>query len=109
MEKSIAQTLGLSELGMLAVLAVLAIALAVITYIVSSARNKRAAAQAAPGQAAQPETQVPPITPAPGGPILAQCKLVNCDEQTAALIIAIVADTLGDDFNGKQVTSIRPL
>ncbi len=108
MEKSIAQTLGLSELGMLVVLAVLAIGLAVITYIVSSARGKRAA-QATPGQAAQPETRAAPVPPDPGGPIIAQCKLVNCDEQTAALIIAIVTDTLGDDFNGKQVTSIRQL
>ena len=101
MDRSIAETLGLSEVGVLAALAVVAVILALITRFVTARRSR---------QAAQAQTaSAPPEPAAPAAPIVARCTLVNCDETTAALIIAIVADSMGDEFSGKQVTSIRQL
>ena len=108
MGRSIAETFGLNELGMVIVLVVIAVLLAVITHFVS-ARRARPAAQAPEEQPQAAPAPEEPAAPVPEGPVTVQCKLTNCDEPTAALIIAIVADSLGDDFKGMQVTSIKQL
>ena len=107
MDRSIAETLGLSEVGVILVLVVIAIVLAVITRLVTASRAKKAAQAAC----AQPDDEKAGsvIPPSPSAPISAQCKLTNCDDATAAMIIAIVADSLGEEFNGMQVTSIKQI
>ena len=108
MDRSIAETLGLSEVGVILVLVVIAIALAVITRVVTAKRKQ--AEQAHSARPAQPVPEPAPAQPAASGaPSVAQCRLTNCDDATAALIIAIVADSLGEEFNGMQVTSIKQI
>ena len=48
MDRSIAETLGLSEVGVILVLVVIAIVLAVITRLVTASRAKKAAVRGSP-------------------------------------------------------------
>ncbi len=118
-DQTIAETLNLSELGMVVLLALTVAVLALLAQLLSTRRQKRTAPPApqpestptprAAPTATAPESIPTPAPVAPLGPVCVQCKLIRCDDQTAAIIIAIVADTLGDAFIGKQVTSIRQL
>ena len=85
--------------GIVMVVAVLAV-LAVIIAVLSRITN-RATAQP---QAATPAPQPIPVTQSRG-----ECDLVAVDEKIAAMIMAIVADQMGEPLNTLRFRSIRPI
>ena len=97
------EALGISALGLVIVFAALAALMAVITVMAKLMNRPEKAVAAPAAEAAAPQPAVP------AGPIVAQCRLTDCDEKSAAMIIAIVADMLGDEFEGQQVVSIRQI
>ena len=65
----------------------------------------RTPAPAVPADAAAPETPAAPAEKAPGA--AGELKLYNTDPRDAAMIMAIVADTLGKPLNELRFISIR--
>ena len=63
-------------------------------------------APAAPAQAAPAKPQGKPI---PKTQSRGQCDLTTVDDKTAAMLMAIVADQMGEPLNTLRFTSIRPI
>lgn len=82
--------------------------LMLVMIIMSKALNrKKAAADDAAENAVRTETAAPPqpVQPAPGS--AGELKLYDTDPKDAAMIMAIVADTLGRPVNELRFISIR--
>jgi len=101
--------LGYSVLGMAIVFAVLVILMFVIKLVEQFTARKQAEAEPTPVSAvpvAAPTISGPaPAKPAPGS--AGQLKLYNVEERDAAMIMAIVADSLGKPINELRFISIR--
>ena len=69
------------------------------------AQNKKAAAKAAAESA--PAVQSAPVTAAPAPGTAGELKLYDTDPRDAALVMAIVADTLGKPLNELRFISIK--
>lgn len=101
---------GYSVLGMLIVFAVLAVLMLLVQLMakLQSGRDDAAApdAQTAAVPSAAPAAAEPvPAPPAPG--TAGTLKLYNVSERDAAMIMAIVADSLGKPLNELRFISIR--
>ena len=98
-----------------AVLAVLAVIIAVLSRITNRATAQPQAATPAPQPAVAPAEAVPAPAPKPQGkpiPVTqsrGKCDLVAGDDKTAAMIMAIVADQMGEPLNTLRFRSIRPI
>ncbi len=90
-----------SLLGMAIVFFVLAALIGVIKLLsMLLRRNKKDA-----GATAAPVAEIPRKVPAPGS--LGELKLHNVDDQTAAMLMAIVADEMKTPLNQLRFLSIR--
>ena len=98
-----------------AVLAVLAVIIAVLSRITNRATAQPQAATPVPQPAVAPAEAVPAPAPKPQGkpiPVTqsrGECDLVAVDDKTAAMIMAIVADQMGEPLNTLRFRSIRPI
>ena len=106
----LSSALGYSVLGLTIVFAVLVVLMLVIKIMERFAGEKQEAAPASPeaapvAPAAAPAAQAPAAKPAPG--TAGQLKLYNVDERDAAIVMAIVADSLGKPLNELRFISIR--
>ena len=104
----LSSALGYSVLGMAIVFAVLVVLMLVIKIMERFSGEKQEAAPAAPvttPAAPAAAAPVPAATPAPG--TAGQLKLYNVDERDAAMVMAIVADSLGKPLNELRFISIR--
>jgi sodium pump decarboxylase gamma subunit len=99
---SIGQSLLYSVIGLAVVFLMLAI-LMVIIKIMAAIMNKLTKKPAPAAAAVQPET--PKAPPAPG--TAGELKLIGVSERDAAMIMAIVADTMGKPINELRFKSIR--
>lgn len=103
---SLGASLGYSILGMSIVFVVLIMLMLVIKIMEKFTAKTNAedapAAAAAPVREAAPAA---PVQPAPG--TAGELKLYNVDERDAAMIMAIVADSLGKPLNELRFISIR--
>ena len=83
------------------------VVLAMASYFINKAKKEAASVKAAPA----PETPAPEAAPAkniPAAPGSAgELKLYDTDPRDAAMIMAIVADTLGKPLNELRFKSIR--
>ena len=107
---SLPAAIGYSILGMAIVFAVLVVLMLVIKIMERFSGEKKepapespAAAPASP--AAAPAAPAPAAKPAPG--TAGQLKLYHVDERDAAMVMAIVADSLGKPLNELRFKSIR--
>ena len=100
---SIIAGLGYSVLGMAIVFAVLIMLIGVVKLLELATKPKEEAA--APAAAAAPVAAPAPAKPAPG--TAGELKLYNVEERDAAMVMAIVADTLGKPLNELRFISIR--
>lgn len=115
-EMTVGESLLTAVLGVAVVMAVLALLAGIIT-VMSKAVSKVAGEEAAP--AAKPAPVPAPAAPAApakpqGKPIPAtqsrgQCDLTTVDDKTAAMLMAIVADQMGEPLNTLRFISIRPI
>lgn len=118
-EMSVGEALAVAGLGIvvvMAVLALLACIIMVMSRIITRVTKEPAApAQApaapapAPVQAAAPQAAKPQGKPIPATQSRGECDLVAVDDKTAAMIMAIVADQLGEPLNTLRFKSIRPI
>lgn len=94
-------------LGMLVVFFALVLLMVIIKILikVTDSRSKKAAEAAPAVQAAEEPVPVKENGPAPGS--AGQIKLYTTDPKDAAMIMAIVADTLGKPLNELRFISIR--
>jgi sodium pump decarboxylase gamma subunit len=99
---SIGQSLLYSVIGLAVVFLMLAI-LMVIIKIMAGVMNKLTKKPAPAAVAVQAET--PKAPPAPG--TAGELKLIGVSERDAAMIMAIVADTMGKPINELRFKSIR--
>ena len=106
--------IAVSLIGITTVIAILAV-IALLIILVSKAiraienaankKNKKAVAEAAqPAEAAVP---APAGVPMPAGMNQGELELVNTDEKTAAVIMAIVSDKSGIPLNRLSFKSIK--
>lgn len=116
-QMNIGEALVTAGLGIVVVMVVLAL-LACIIMIMSRIINRVSASPAgAPEQPATAPAAAPAPAPAPkpqGTPIPAtqsrgDCDLIAVDDRTAAMIMAIVADQMGEPLNTLRFRSIRPI
>lgn len=114
-EMTVSESLVTAVLGIAVVMAVLALLAGIITVmskVVSrmakeeQAPAPKAAAVPAPVQAAPAKPQGKPI---PETQSRGQCDLTTVDDKTAAMLMAIVADQMGEPLNTLRFTSIRPI
>ena len=83
------------------------VVLAMTSYFINKAKNEAAAVKAAPAPAA-PAPEAAPVKDLPKAPGTAgELKLYDTDPRDAAMIMAIVADTLGKPLNELRFKSIR--
>ncbi len=103
---SVGNAAGYALLGYLVVFFGLVLLMCVI-FIMGKIMHKEkpAAAPAAAAPAAAPATPAPKAEPAPGS--AGDFKLYNTDPRDAAMVMAIVADTLGKPLNELRFISIR--
>ena len=107
-------TAGLGIVVVMVVLAILAGIIMVMSRIIDRVTRAQAAAPAAK-PAPAPVEKIPAPAPTPQGrPIPAtqsrgECDLVAVDDKTAAMIMAIVADQMGEPLNTLRFRSIRPI
>lgn len=117
-EISVGEALAVAGLGIVVVMVVLALLAGIIMIMsrIITRMTKEPAAQApvapaapapAPVQAAAPQAAKPQGKPIPATQSRGECDLVAVDEQTAAMIMAIVADQLGEPLNTLRFQSIR--
>ena len=114
-EMTVGESLVTAVLGIAVVMAVLALLAGIITVmskVVSRMAQEEQApapaekpAPAAPAQAAPAKPQGKPI---PQTQSRGQCDLTTVDDKTAAMLMAIVADQMGEPLNTLRFTSIRP-
>lgn len=83
---------------------ILLMAMMMIMGAIMVSRAKKAAA-AAPAAAAVPAAPAAPKAPAPG--TAGELKLYDTDPRDAAMVMAIVADTLGKPLNQLRFKSIK--
>ena len=83
---------------------ILLMAVMMIMGAIMVSRTKKAAA-AAPAAAAVPAAPAAPKAPAPGS--AGELKLYDTDPRDAAMVMAIVADTLGKPLNELRFKSIK--
>lgn len=83
---------------------ILLMAVMMIMGAIMVSRAKKAAA-AAPAAAAVPTAPAAPKAPAPGS--AGELKLYDTDPRDAAMVMAIVADTLGKPLNELRFKSIK--
>ncbi|MCI9469384.1 MAG: OadG family protein [Oscillospiraceae bacterium] len=104
---SMGEALGYSVLGMAIVFAVLIVLMLVVKMMETfTAKGQNAEAPAPVSVSAAPApAETAPAKPAPG--TAGQLKLYNVEEQDAAMLMAIVADSLGKPLNELRFISIR--
>lgn len=105
---SLGEAFGYSILGMAIVFAVLIVLMLVIKVMEKfTAKNSEAEATDSPVPATASAAPAPaaPAKPAPG--TAGELKLYNVDERDAAMVMAIVADSLGKPLNELRFISIR--
>ncbi len=110
---SLGDSLLVSLVGILVVLAALA-ALAVCIVIISKVvRSFEGGAKKAEAPKATPAVSAAPVAAAPAGMVVleentsvGELKLKNCDDKSAAMIMAIVADELKTPLNQLSFKSI---
>jgi len=105
---SIPNAFGYALLGYLVVFIGLVMLMCVIFgmgKIMHKEKPAAAPAAAAPGAAAAPAAPAPKADPAPG--TAGDFKLYNTDPRDAAMVMAIVADSLGKPLNELRFISIR--
>lgn len=108
MEISLIDSLGYSILGMLIVFAVLILLMGVVKIIEQLTKHidaKGSTVEDAVAAAPVPAAVVKPSQPAPG--TAGELKLYNVSERDAAMVMAIVADSLGKPLNELRFISIR--
>ena len=104
---TIPEALGTAVLGYCVVFLGLVLLLFVLMILGRVMRKKEASA---PAVTPQPETPAPaaPAAPAPAAPGTAgELKLYDTDPRDAAMVMAIVADSLGKPLNELRFISIR--
>lgn len=101
-------TAGLGIAVVMAVLALLAVIIAIMSKIVARISQKdnapAKAEPAAPAPAPKPQGKPIPVTQSRG-----ECDLTTVDDKDAAMIMAIVADQMGEPLNTLRFISIRPI
>lgn len=103
---SLVDSIGYSILGMSIVFAVLIMLMVVVKVIEKLVNRSQASEPAAPAPAAAaPAVPAKPAEPAPG--TAGELKLYNVSERDAAMVMAIVADSLGKPLNELRFISIR--
>ena len=103
MAKSAGGVLAISGLGLLVVFAVLVLLMGVIKLMGVFLKDKAAPAEAAPAAAA--EAPAAPVAEAPGS--CGEVKLFDVPDKTAAMLMAITADKLGEPLNTLRFISIK--
>ncbi len=100
--------LATSAIGITTVMIILAI-IAVLIILVSKVIRaiEGAASKKAPAAATAPVTAAPAGVPMPAGMNQGELELVNTDEKTAAIIMAIVSDKSGIPLNRLSFKSIK--
>ena len=103
MAKSVGGVLAIAGLGLLVVFAVLVLLMGVIKLMGVFLKEKAAPAEAAPAAAA--EAPAAPVAEAPGS--CGEVKLFDVPDKTAAMLMAITADKLGEPLNTLRFISIK--
>ena len=103
MAKSAGGVLAIAGLGLLVVFAVLVLLMGVIKLMGVFLKDKAAPAEAAPAAAA--EAPAAPAAEAPGS--CGEVKLFDVPDKTAAMLMAITADKLGEPLNTLRFISIK--
>ncbi len=103
MAKSAGGVLAIAGLGLLVVFAVLVLLMGVIKLMGVFLKEKAAPAEAAPAAAA--EAPAAPVAEAPGS--CGEVKLFDVPDKTAAMLMAITADKLGEPLNTLRFISIK--
>lgn len=103
MAKSAGGVLAIAGLGLLVVFAVLVLLMGVIKLMGVFLKDKAAPAEVAPAAAA--ETSAAPAAEAPGS--CGEVKLFDVPDKTAAMLMAITADKLGEPLNTLRFISIK--
>lgn len=103
MAKSAGGVLAIAGLGLLVVFAVLVLLMGVIKLMGVFLKDKAAPAEAAPAAAA--EAPAAPVAEAPGS--CGEVKLFDVPDKTAAMLMAITADKLGEPLNTLRFISIK--
>ena len=100
--------LATSVIGITTVIAILAV-IAVLIILVSKVIRaiEGAASKKAPAAATAPVVSAPAGVPMPAGMNQGELELVNTDEKTAAVIMAIVSDKSGIPLNRLSFKSIK--
>ena len=103
MAKSAGGVLAIAGLGLLVVFAVLVLLMGVIKLMGVFLKEKAKPAEAAPAAAA--EASAAPAQEAPGS--CGEVKLFDVPDKTAAMLMAITADKLGEPLNTLRFISIK--
>ena len=103
MAKSAGGVLAIAGLGLLVVFAVLVLLMGVIKLMGVFLKDKAAPTEVAPAAAA--ETSAAPAAEAPGS--CGEVKLFDVPDKTAAMLMAITADKLGEPLNTLRFISIK--
>lgn len=103
MAKSAGGVLAIAGLGLLVVFAVLVLLMGVIKLMGVFLKDKAAPAEVAPAAAA--EAPAAPVAEAPGS--CGEVKLFDVPDKTAAMLMAITADKLGEPLNTLRFISIK--
>ncbi len=104
---SIPNAAGYALLGYLVVFLGLVMLMAVIIIMGKVMHREPKAAPAAAAPAAAPAAAAPVVKAAPAPGSAGDFKLYNTDPRDAAMVMAIVADTLGKPLNELRFISIR--
>ena len=111
MAQSVGGVLTIAALGLLVVFAVLVLLMGVIKLMGALVREKKPAqaesstGPAAPTEQAAPAASTEPAVPAPGS--CGEVKLFDVPDKTAAMLMAITADKLGEPLNTLRFISIK--
>lgn len=103
MAKTGGGVLMIAALGLLVVFAVLVLLMGVIKLMGALTKEKAKPAQAE--SSTTPAAQAAPAVPAPGS--CGEVKLYDVPDKTAAMLMAITADKLGEPLNTLRFISIR--
>ena len=101
MAKSAGGVLAIAGLGLLVVFAVLVLLMGVIKLMGVFLKDKAKPAEAAPAV----EAPAAPVAEAPGS--CGEVKLFDVPDKTAAMLMAITADKLGEPLNTLRFISIK--
>ncbi len=102
------ETAGIGFGTVLGVLALIAVCVIVISKVIRLIENKKAG-EAAPAQAEAVTAQAPQAQPVASNTSTGSLELVDVDEKTAAVIMAIVSNESGLPLNRLAFKSIRLL